>query len=200
MAASCLNHLFPAYLQGMETCTCESGETAGTPFPAYLQGMETRGEHRPARGCWGVPSLPTRNGNLGLGAGPGFATARFPAYLQGMETRNAVSAKPLAGGSQPTYKEWKLGCFRQTARCLPTFPAYLQGMETTARRTRTRKAAAFPAYLQGMETAFPQAFHILNPPFPAYLQGMETRHCFTSFRTAAGFPAYLQGMETGKPQ
>ena len=71
-------------------------------FPAYLQGMETVPRSTPAR----------------------YRLPGFPAYLQGMETCLPGGPGPARGGSQPTYKGWKLmvrGIKREDDR-VPSLP------------------------------------------------------------------------------
>ena len=77
-------------------------------FPAYLQGMETSHPETVLEGVYRVPSLPTRNGNT-TGLCGSCPRCPFPAYLQGMETVHLAIIPLWLVGSQPTYKEWKLG-------------------------------------------------------------------------------------------
>ena len=103
-------------------------------FPAYLQGMETHAVG--AGGGWSEGrSQPTYKGwKHSITATGMIRYIKFPAYLQGMETWPVATGGDRPGGSQPTYKGWK-----QAPRALyppqgRPFPAYLQGMETGTER------------------------------------------------------------------
>ena len=160
-----------------------------------------------------VPSLPTRNGNVGITSFVAGAVRRSqPTYKEWKPTQCCQSSEPVGSGSQPTYKEWKQGLEKAGSPGSKLFPAYLQGMETTDRVLdepdpvgsqptykewkrlpalhRPGSAGSFPAYLQGMETT---AFWILwvsiMAGFPAYLQGMETLTGVSAWKSPGSVPS-----------